>query len=91
MLLSADSDGADLVLSFADLGETSLNRLVHRVDPDPGVLLHVPIGQTRDQVVILLRGCQNSTRLQIDDNGFCALRTAIDANVEHTNEETAIK
>ena len=30
-------------------------------------------------------------RLQIDDDGFCALRTAVDANVEHTNEETAIK
>ena len=54
MLLSADSDGSDLVFSFADLGETSLNRLVHRVDPNPGILLHVPIGQTGDQSVILL-------------------------------------
>ena len=85
MLLSTDSDGADLVFSFADLGETSLNRLVHRVDPDPGVLLHVPIGQTRDQGVILLRSRQSSARLEVDDDGFCALRAAIDTDVEHTN------
>ena len=48
MLLSTDSDGADLVFSFADLGETSLNRLVDRVDPNPWILLHVPSGQAGD-------------------------------------------
>jgi hypothetical protein len=32
-----------------------------------------------------LRSRQNSTRLEIDDDGFRALRTAIDADVEHTD------
>ena len=90
MLLSTDSDGADLVFSFTDLLETSLNRLVNRVDPGSGILLHVPIGQTGDQIVILLRSRQNSTCLEINDDGLSALRAAIYADVEHTNEETAI-
>jgi len=89
MLLTAHSDGADLVFSFTDLLETSLNRLVHRVDPGSGILLHVPIGQTGDQIVILLGSRQNSTCLEINDDGLSALRAAIDADVEHTNEETA--
>jgi len=89
MLLSTDSYGADLVFSFADLGETSLNRLVDRVDPNPRILLHVPSGQAGDQFVILLRGRQNSARLEVDDDGFGALGTAIDANVEHTKQEIA--
>ena len=91
MLLPADSDRTDLIFSFADLGQTSLDRLVHRIDPDPGILLHVPVGQTGNQAMILLRSRQDSTRLEIDDDGFRALGTIIDADVEHTNKETAIK
>ena len=54
VLLSTHADRSDLVLSFAELEETSLNGLVHRIDPNSGILLHVPIGQARDQSVILL-------------------------------------
>ena len=73
------------MLSLPELAETSLNGLVYRIDPDPGILLHVPVRQARDQFVILLRGGHYSARLEINDDGFCALSTAIDADVEHTN------
>src|ERR1700722_2539262 len=89
MLLTARSDGANLVFSFTDLLETSLNRLVNRVDPGSGILFHMPIGQPGDQIVILLRCRQNSTCLEITDDGRSALRAAIDADVKHRNEETA--
>src|SRR5271165_3490529 len=48
MLLATDSDGANLMFPVADLGQTILNRLVHGADPNLGILLHVPLGQTSD-------------------------------------------
>ena len=91
MLLSTDSNGTDLIFSFANLGQAGLDRLVHCIDPDPGILLHVPVGQTGDQAIILLESRQDSTRLEIDDDGFRTLGTTIDADVEHTKKKTAIK
>src|SRR6201999_1951705 len=72
VLLSADANGADLVFSFTECGETSLNGLVHRFDPNPGILFHVSVGQTRNQIVVLLRTGQDSTCLEVDDDGFGA-------------------
>jgi hypothetical protein len=39
----------------------------------------------------LLGGRHDSTRLEIDDNGFGALSSAIDADVEHTKQNPAIE
>ena len=89
MLLSAGADGADFVFSVADLFETILDCLIHGIDPDGRILLHMPIRQAGDQFVVLLRGRQYSTGLKIDDDGFSALRAAINTDVEHTDYETA--
>jgi hypothetical protein len=91
MLLPADPDRANLIFSFTDLGETSLYCLVDRIDPDSGILFHVPVGQAGDQFVILLGGGHDSTRLEIDDNGFGTLGSAIDADVKHTKQNPAIE
>jgi hypothetical protein len=70
--------------------EAILDCFIYGIDPNPWILLHVPIRQARNQLVILLRASLYSTGFEINDDGLCALCAAIDTNVEHTDWKPAI-
>jgi hypothetical protein len=80
VLLAADADRLHLILPSAHLGQAFPDGVVHGVDPDLRVLLHVARRQILDEPVGPLRRGQDRPGLGIQDHAFGALGSAVDSD-----------
>ena len=83
MLLPADANRLYFLCSFANFLDAFLDGSVGRVDPFLGILLHVTRREVRDEVVLPLSGSQDVAVLCVNHDGFRALSSTIDTDVNH--------
>ena len=88
VLLSGNTDPADLGFSGSEIGEDFPHGLTQGVPPDLRVLLGVAGGQAFDQAVGLAGGGEDLAGVAIEGDGFQALRAAVDAEGDHRSSLT---
>jgi hypothetical protein len=83
MLLTAYTNGSDLLFPISELGETIFDCLINRVHPDLWFLFHVPWWQVWNQAVVLLSAGYSFAQFQVNYDRLGTLGSAVDTDVEH--------
>ena len=86
MLLTAHADAGDLGFVRAELLQALSHAAVHRVDPALRMLFQMTGGQAFDQIIGAVSGSENPAAVEVENDGFRALRAAVDTEKIHGAE-----